>query len=107
MFVVKDDASWMSLLGKNVENEKNVIHLFVNIEEFLTNEFSPPRLARCGPSCIITEIDEDADKANNGQAIVPYASKEETKLLTTIVILDLESDDFLVTNFFPPLFVLC
>ena len=66
----------------------------------LTVEVSPSRVATCGPSCTITEIDEDANKAKIGDAIVPYVGKEETKLPITIIISDLESDDFFVRIFF-------
>ena len=96
-FIVKDDASWMSLLGKNINNEENVIHLFVNVEEVITSDVSPPRVGRCGPSCTIIEIDEDADKdVRTGHAIVCYVGDEETNLMKTIIISDSESDDYLV-----------
>ena len=100
-FIVKDDASWMSLLGKNFNNEENMIHLFVNVEGVITSEVSPPRVGRCGPSCTITEIDEDADKdVKTGDAIVRYVGDEETNLMKTIIISDSESDDYLVRIFF-------
>ena len=47
-----------------------------------------------------TEIDQDANKAKIGDVIFLYIGEEETKLPTTIVIFDSESDDYLVRNFF-------
>ena len=49
-FLVKDDKSCMSLLEENANNEKNLIQLFVSIEEVLTQKVSLPRVVRCGPS---------------------------------------------------------
>ena len=56
-----------------MRNKEYLIHLFVEIDEVITTDVSPPRVLVGSHKCSITEVDDDDDEEN---ALVPFVGHE-------------------------------